>query len=118
MTLSTVAGLVPEIRVRETEPGEVARLKGDARMAKVLARAVRTRQRPLQRRPRGPLRRPSLRLSAAESAQIVGQARRRPGPHNARRRLVEQAVSAQSGRPVARYVQRRRASGSSTADTG
>ncbi len=33
VTLSTVSGLVPEIRVRETGPVDVARLKGDARMA-------------------------------------------------------------------------------------
>ncbi len=46
-TLSTVSGLVPEIRVQENGPVEVARLKGEARMAKVIARAVRTRQRGL-----------------------------------------------------------------------
>src|ERR1039458_5706784 len=46
--LSTVAGLVPEIRVRATESDEVAGLKGDPRMARLVARAVRTRQRPLQ----------------------------------------------------------------------
>ena len=47
VTLSTVAGLVPEIKIRENGPADVARLKGDVRMAKVVARAVRTRQRPL-----------------------------------------------------------------------
>src|SRR5664280_273949 len=47
VTLSTVSGLVPEVRIRENGPAEVARLKGDARMAAVVARAVRTRQRPL-----------------------------------------------------------------------
>src|SRR5664280_1465623 len=46
VTLSTVSGLVPEVRIRENGPAEVARLKGDARMAAVVARAVRTRQRP------------------------------------------------------------------------
>ncbi len=47
VTLSTVSGLVPEIRIQENGPVDVARLKGDARMAKVVARAVRTRQRAL-----------------------------------------------------------------------
>ena len=47
VTLSTVSGLVPEIRAGENGPVDVARLKGDQRMAKVMARAVRTRQRPL-----------------------------------------------------------------------
>ena len=35
VTLSTVSGLVPEVRVRGTEPPDVARLKGEARMARV-----------------------------------------------------------------------------------
>jgi len=41
VTLSTIAGLVPEIRIKENGPADVARLKGDVRMAKVVARAVR-----------------------------------------------------------------------------
>ena len=47
VTLSTVSGLVTEVRTVENGPVDVARLKGDQRMAKVIARAVRTRQRPL-----------------------------------------------------------------------
>ena len=92
VTLSTVSGLVPEIRVRAKDAPEVARLKGEARMARVLARAVRTRQRPLRADltvPFGPL---ILRMTEAESAQIVNLARRRPGTHNARRRFVERRV--------------------------
>ena len=49
VSLSTVAGLVPEVRVRGVDDPAVAKLKGDVRMVKVLARAVRTRQRPLRR---------------------------------------------------------------------
>ena len=128
VTLSTVSGLVPEIRIRENGPAEVARLKGDARMATVIARAVRTRQRPLSadvsprvvtpENPTAQMRsakvvaravrtrqRPLsddvlvpygalvLRLSAQDSRTIVEGARRRPGTHNARRRLVEQSVA-------------------------
>ncbi len=92
VTLSTVSGLVPEIRVCAKDAPEVARLKGEARMARVLARAVRTRQRPLRADltvPFGPL---ILRMTEAESAQIVNLARRRPGTHNARRRFVERRV--------------------------
>ena len=92
VTLSTVAGLVPEIRVRADEPAEVARLKGDIRMAKVVSRAVRTRQRPLATDAIIPYGALLLRITAAESREIVESARRRPGSHNARRRLVEQAV--------------------------
>ena len=92
VTLSTVAGLVPEIKVRAVDPPAVARLKGDVRMAKVVARAVRTRERPLPRDLVVPFGTTTLRLTVAESAQIVDAARRRPGPHNARRRFVAQQV--------------------------
>ncbi len=93
VTLSTVAGLVPEIRVRENGPADVARLKGDVRMAKVVARAVRTRQRALVGDVEVPYGALVLRLTAEESRRIVDGARRRPGTHNARRRLVEQSVA-------------------------
>ena len=92
VTLSTVAGLVSEIRVRSTEPADVARLKGDARMVRFLARAVCTRQRPLRRDVVVPFGAASLRLTAADSADVIALARRRPGPHNTRRRFVEQQV--------------------------
>ncbi|MGD0881870.1 MAG: AAA family ATPase [Acidimicrobiales bacterium] len=93
VTLSTVAGLVPEIRIVESGPADVARLKGDVRMAKVIARAVRTRQRPLSRDVAVPYGALVLRLTAEDSRRIVEGARRRPGTHNARRRLVEQSVA-------------------------
>jgi len=92
-TLSTVSGLVPEIRIRENGPEDVARLKGDPRMAKVVARAVRTRQRALADDVAVPYGALFLRLGADDSRRIVEMARRRPGSHNARRRLVEQAVA-------------------------
>ncbi len=92
VTLSTVAGLVPEIRVRAAEPPSVARLKGDARMAAVIAKAVRTRQRGLRTDLDVPFGATTLRLPAAETEQVVAAARRRPGPHNARRRFVERQI--------------------------
>ena len=93
VTLSTVSGLVPEITIREVGPEDVARLKGDPRMAKVVARAVRSRQRALADDVAVPYGALFLRLSAEDSRRIVEMARRRPGSHNARRRLVEQAVA-------------------------
>ncbi len=93
VTLSTVSGLVPEIRIRENGPAEVVRLKGDARMATVVARAVRTRQRPLAGDVAIPYGALLLRLTAGDTRRIIEVARRRPGTHNARRRLVEQAVA-------------------------
>ena len=93
VTLSTVSGMVPEIKVRENGPADVARLKGDVRMAKVVARAVRTRQRPLHDDLEVPYGALVLRLTADESRRIVEGARRRPGTHNGRRRLVEESVA-------------------------
>src|SRR5664279_2477770 len=93
VTLSTVSGLVPEIRIRENGPAEVVRLKGDARMATVVARAVRTRQRPLAGDVAIPYGALLLRLTAGDTRRIIEVARRRPGTHNTRRRLVEQAVA-------------------------
>ncbi len=48
VTLSTIAGLVTNVEVRAVDAEEVDQLKGDARMAKVLARALRTRERALR----------------------------------------------------------------------
>jgi DNA helicase IV len=92
VSLSTVAGLVPEVRVRGVDDPAAAKLKGDARMVKVLARAVRTRQRPLRRDAEIPFGAGVLRLRAQATDEIVTGARRRPGTHNARRRYVEAQV--------------------------
>ncbi|MDP8992150.1 MAG: hypothetical protein M3N31_03735, partial [Actinomycetota bacterium] len=89
VVLTTLEGLVPEARARAAEGRMAARVKGDARMARVLARAVRDRQRPLRRplevRAEGVV----LHLSPEASRQAVAAARRRSGPHNSGRRHVE-----------------------------
>ncbi len=90
VTLSTVGGLVRGAGVDATEPTELARLKGEARMAKVIARAVRSRQRPLRRAAMVPFGSTVLRLPRGASEEIVAAARRRHGTHNSRRRFVEQ----------------------------
>ena len=92
VTLSTIGGLVHGVSPRAEEPAALARLKGEARMAKLLWRAVRTRQRPLPRTAEIPFGAGVLRLSAAVSADVVASARRRPGTHNARRKFVEQLI--------------------------
>jgi DNA helicase IV len=92
VTLATPASLVPEVTVTGDEPIDVARLKGDARMAPVIAKAVRDRERPLRRDLSVPFGRAVLRLAATETAEIVAIARRRTGPHNPRRRLVERLL--------------------------
>ena len=87
--LSTVAGLFGPIGRLRTEEAEAARLKGDPRMGRVLARAVADRERRLRRVVEIPFGRAILRLTPSASEQIVGAARRRAGTHNARRRVVE-----------------------------
>ena len=93
VVLSTIGGLVPDVRARGTDSSVAARVKSEARMAKVVARAVRDRQRPLRRDLVIGFGRTTLRLTTADSAQIVSQARRRPGPHNARRKVVAALVA-------------------------
>jgi DNA helicase IV len=92
VSLSTVAGLVSEVRIRGVDDAAVAKLKGDVRMVKVLAKAVRTRQRPLRHDIEVPFGAGVLRLRARTTEEIVGLARRRPGAHNVRRRFVESQV--------------------------
>lgn len=87
--LTTASGLYRAARPRATEAPEVARLKGDPRMAELLARAVRQRERALPRQLEVPYGAFRLVITPEASADIVKVARRRPGPHNARRRLVE-----------------------------
>jgi hypothetical protein len=87
--LSTVNGLYPGNRATAHEGDDVALLKGDARMARFIARAVSDRQRPLRRAAEIPFGPKVLRITPEVSAQVVNAARRRPGSHNARRRTVE-----------------------------
>ena len=85
VTLSTLTGLVTNVEVRASEDEELARLKGDARMVAVIARAVRTRQRPLREDVRIPIGRATAVLRAPYTVEAVDRARRRPGNHNQRR---------------------------------
>jgi DNA helicase IV len=91
--LAVLADLVDGVDIRGRDHERVARLKGDEVMAKVLAKAVRDRQRPLRR----PLRighgLQTLSLSVETSAAIVRDARRRYRLHNSGRRFVEREVA-------------------------
>ncbi len=99
--LAVLGDLVEGVRVRGDDDATTARIKGDTRMAKVVARAARDRKRGL----RHPLRvghgLQTLTLTVAGSEQIVADTRRRFRTHNAGRRFVERAVAevlADSGR--------------------
>jgi DNA helicase IV len=90
--LTTVSGLVGDVKVRGADAPATAKVKSDPRMARVVARAVADRQRGLPDDLTigfGPHR---LRLSRADSAAIVATVKRRPGTHNARRRQFEGLV--------------------------
>jgi DNA helicase IV len=88
VTLSTIAGLVTNVEVRAVDSEEVDQLKGDPRMAKVLARALRTRERPLRHDVEIPIGRAIAVLRARYTEEAVDRARRRPGNHNQRRSAV------------------------------
>lgn len=90
--LSTVNGLYTAARADGPDDEQVALLKGDGRMAAVLARAVADRQRPLRRTAEIPFGRRVLRITPSLSQQLVSAIKRRPGTHNARRRTLEQVL--------------------------
>lgn len=77
----------PPIRGSDAPTG--ARIKGDLRMAAVLAKAVRDRQRPLRRDLSVGYGVETLRVAAERTRSIVADARRRSRTHNAGRKFVE-----------------------------
>ena len=90
--LAVLADLVPEAVGERRERPEAARVKGDPRMAAVLAKAVSDRQRPLRSDLVVGLGLQWLRCDVASSRRLVERARRRADRHNAGRRLVEQGL--------------------------
>lgn len=89
--ISTLTDLVPDARANGVDRPDVARVKGDERMCRVLARAVRGRQRRLPRTIVIPLGVERVRITREDSAEIVAYARRRARTHNAGRKHAETA---------------------------
>jgi DNA helicase IV len=87
--LAVLADLVDNVRVRGRDAPAAARIKGDARMARVLAKAVRDRGRGLPRSLRVPYGVQTLVVPRERTAEIVAEAHRRFRLHNAGRRFVE-----------------------------
>ena len=113
VTLSTISGLVTNVEVRGRDTEEVDRLKGDVRMATLLARALRTRQRPLRQEVSIPVGRAIVVVRPEDTVDIVERARRRPGNHNQRRSAVGRELAARlASRYHDRFVR------DSTEDTG
>jgi len=109
--LSSIGGLVHGVTSSRDEAMATARVKGDARMARVLAKAVSDRQRPLRRDVRVPYGSYLLTFSVADSADVVGQAKRRAGSHNARRKVVEQGLARVVGAKLDAAQERARIAG-------
>jgi DNA helicase IV len=87
--LAVLADLVDNVRVSGRDTPATARIKGDARMSKVLAKAIRDRERGLREPLRVPYGLQTLVVPAKRTAEIVADARRRFRVHNAGRRFVE-----------------------------
>ncbi|HVE91864.1 MAG TPA: ATP-binding domain-containing protein [Actinomycetota bacterium] len=92
VALSTPSGLVPDLTVRGSDSAETARVKGDARMARFVANAVRDRQRPLTKPLRVGFDGLVLTLTPRDSQDIVASVKRTGGKHNARRVQLERLV--------------------------
>jgi DNA helicase IV len=92
--LAVLADLVENVRVRGRDVPTTARIKGDARMSRVLAKAVRDRQRPLRHPLRVPYGAQTLVVPPQRTAEIVAEARRRFRLHNPARRFVESQLFA------------------------
>jgi DNA helicase IV len=92
VVLASITGIAGGPPVSGVDSAEAARVKGDARMVKVIARAIRDRQRPLRETAIIPFGTRLLRLTAPDSAALVSTVKRRAGTHNARRRQLETLV--------------------------
>jgi len=79
-------------RTRAVETAGIAELKGDVRMASVIAKAVVTRERALKRTLVLRYGRHELTIEPSDTRRIIETVRGRSGTHNARRRLVERML--------------------------
>ncbi len=104
--MATVDDLVLGTSAHSIEAPAVARLKGDVRMADLMLKAVRSRQRPTRRVVNIPFGAHALALGPRRAAAIVDQALASPGTHNARRPLVAALVHRHLRRQYDRAVAR------------
>ena len=103
--LAVLADLIrPSVKVNQLDDEAVGRIKGDPRVVKVLARAVRDRERPLLEDLVVGYGLQRVRISAAESEEVIAEARRRSRNHNFGRKFVEEGffsvLAASARRPV------------------
>ena len=108
VVLTTIAGLVPDVRVRGVDTPQAEVVKSDPRMVAFVARAVADRQRPLRRDVEVGFEGFALRIPVVASERIVAATRRRSGTHNARRRYVETLVARLLHQQYRQAAERRR----------
>lgn len=87
--LASIDDLVADVAVRAVDSHETARVKGDARMAKVIRRAVLTRQRVPREAVRVRFGVTELVLSTEELGEIVHTVKRAHRVHNAARKQLQ-----------------------------
>lgn len=102
VTQVTVEDLVPKARVRGEDPEETARLKGDVRMATVVARALAARRQPLREDLEVRVGLSRIRVPADRVNELVATLASRSGPYLAgrtatRARLADLAARAWRG---------------------
>ncbi len=96
--------LRPRVRVDKLDGEAAARVKGDDRMIRVLARAVHDRERPLRDELVIGFGVQRLRITVEESAAVIKEARRRSRGHNSGRKIVEELFFAALAASARRHV--------------
>lgn len=86
--LSTINGLKSRVRTPRVESNALRALKGDHRMVRVVAKAVRDRQRVIARDQTFSVDGYLVRIRRRDSARIIDRVRRARGTHNERRRMA------------------------------
>ncbi|MEQ8842938.1 MAG: AAA family ATPase [Acidimicrobiales bacterium] len=103
--IAVLADLVrPKVRVDKLDDEAAGRVKGDSRMIKVIARAAADRERPLRDDLEVGFGLQKLRITVAESAAVIKEARRRSRGHNSGRRIVEELFFQRLAASARRHV--------------
>ncbi|MFN8025131.1 MAG: ATP-binding domain-containing protein [Acidimicrobiia bacterium] len=92
VSLTTPRALKPRVKVRGTDDPKVGAVKGDVRMVRVVANALRDRERPMPRDTIAVLDTYVLRLRPRDSRRIIERAHQRRGTHNEKRPYVASLV--------------------------
>ncbi|RBP99166.1 HelD family protein [Bifidobacterium xylocopae] len=88
----TIGDLIPGVVAKATDTPHVAKLKGDPRMASVIARAVHSRERVPANLPRVSVEGVSVPMLAVDVEQALADARRTHQPHNKARETFARSM--------------------------